>query len=514
MRSGQESDELARECFSALQLIEANPLIWAAQGSVFERRPTGFDKSSHDAYVAALEVAKPCDALLGSALTWLKMHATTLAKNAGILHSVMDPVHALRTQVRHEVEGPLLRFLNRRPIQPLAWLLLAWCLEIRGALSHAHTAICTGVRALNITAAARADNDTSLELESALMAFVRAFVRCKVKRNLQQTTDADPTAAPLLADCSHLETLIGKDKFKAISSTMSLVWNEDHVNTKHSDIDGDRQELLVRSWSLWIMSERNPTIAAASSSACLWHLSEAMNVALTLGSAASSTAEDDDASFVVDFVRTCGALSERITTKSSRAEATGFAPPAALLSTLATALIVLDDTDSTSQPVNVVEMCAARSTSFAMTLARSVLGADGKDGAIRLLRKFLSSWHPRSMEISVMLAELLMERAAESSGDLKEASSLLDNAHHEAWRALSGTNEDDRIDNTIINDKDDWPSGVASNLLCRITLLRLQVAQKRRVGIDEEKLSRDCKRSLHMFPSMHSFVSVASSMVV
>ena len=68
MRSGQESDELARECFSALQLIEANPLIWAAQGSVFERRSTGFDKSAHDAYVAALEVAKPCDALLGSAL--------------------------------------------------------------------------------------------------------------------------------------------------------------------------------------------------------------------------------------------------------------------------------------------------------------------------------------------------------------------------------------------------------------------------------------------------------------
>ena len=79
----------------------------------------------------------------------------------------MDPVHALRSEVRHEVEGPLLRFLNRRPVQPLAWLLLAWSLETRGALAQANEAIRTGVRALNI-AAAGADKDTSLELESAL----------------------------------------------------------------------------------------------------------------------------------------------------------------------------------------------------------------------------------------------------------------------------------------------------------------------------------------------------------
>lgn len=512
MRSGQESDELARECFSALQLIEANPLIWAAQGSVFERRPTGFDKSSHDAYVAALEVAKPCDALLGSALTWLKIHASALAKNAGILNSIMDPVHVLRSEVRHEVEGPLLRFLNRRPIQPLAWLLLAWCLEIRGALTQAHAAIRTGVRALNITAAG-ADKDVSLELESALLAFVRAFVRCKVKSSIQQATDTDLVAVPFLADCSHLETLIGIDRFTAISSMLSLVWNEDCFKTKH--VDGDRHALLIRSWSLWITSERNPATAAASSSACLSHLSEAMNVALTLGSNSTSTAaEDVDVSFIVDFVRTCGALSERITAKSLRAVVTGFAPPAALLATLVTALIVLDDANGTSQPVNVVEMCAAQSTTFAMTLVRSVLSADGKDGAIRLLRKLVTSWHPRSIEISVMLAELLLERATESSGDLKEASNFLDNAYQEAWRALSGSNEDDNIDNTIINDKDDWPSVVASNLLCRITFLRLQVAQKRRVGIDEETLLRDCKRSLHMFPSMQTFVYVASSMVI
>jgi hypothetical protein len=185
---------------------------------------------------------------------------------------------------------------------------------------------------------------------------------------------------------------------------------------------------------------------------------------------------------------------------------------------LATALIVLDDTNNTKQPVNVVEMCAAQSTTFAMTLARSVLSADGKDGAIRLLRKFITSWHQRSIEMFVMLAELLLERAADSSNDLKEASSLLDKAHEEAWEAL-GSSEDDNMDlladsTIIIHDKDDWPYGVASHLLCRITFLRLQVAQKRRIGIDEEKLLRDCMRSLHMFPSIQSFVHVTSSIVI
>ena len=82
MRSGQESDELVRECFSALQLIEANPLIWAAQGNVFERRPSGFDKSAHDAYVAALEVSKPCDALLGSGMHSYAIIIVTFTSNA------------------------------------------------------------------------------------------------------------------------------------------------------------------------------------------------------------------------------------------------------------------------------------------------------------------------------------------------------------------------------------------------------------------------------------------------
>ena len=438
-------------------------------------------------------------------------------------HSAMDPVHALRSEVRHEVEGPLLRFLNRRPVQPLAWLLLAWSLETRGALAQANEAIRTGVRALNI-AAAGADKDTSLELESALLAFVRAFVRCKVKQNLQQqSTDTDndlaAVAVPLLANCNHLEALIGTERYTTVSSTLSLAWSEVHQNnTKYlgplEDSEGNRHALLVRSWSLWIASERNPATAASSSSACLSHLSEAMNVALTLGSRSVGGSTERDVSFIVDFVRTCGALTERITARPARTQASGFAPPGALLSTLATALIVLDDANSTSQPVNIVEMCASRSTTFAMTLARSVLSADGKDGAIRLLRKFMTAWHPRSIELSVMLAELLLERAAESSGDLKEASNLLDSAHQLAWRALCVSSDEDNNDihpndtAAIINDKDDWPCGVASHLLCRITFLRLQVAEKRMCGIDEEKLLRDCKRSLHMFPSIHFAVNI------
>ena len=36
-----DKDDCARKCFSALQQIESNPVIWASLGCVFERKEPG-----------------------------------------------------------------------------------------------------------------------------------------------------------------------------------------------------------------------------------------------------------------------------------------------------------------------------------------------------------------------------------------------------------------------------------------------------------------------------------------
>jgi hypothetical protein len=92
------NDTAARECFSALQLIESNPLIWVTLGYAFERESGYIDDkvvtdshksklmltnannvaseehktvSAYNAYLAAMEVASPVDALVRSLLSLL-----------------------------------------------------------------------------------------------------------------------------------------------------------------------------------------------------------------------------------------------------------------------------------------------------------------------------------------------------------------------------------------------------------------------------------------------------------
>ena len=118
-----DRDKSAQECFSALQLIESNPVIWASLGCIYERDaeaisdkkynsfgekddgndedeegeedPSGPHKthpltSANDSFIASIEIAKPTEALLGTALTWIKTHSklfkSTLKKNRGVEH--------------------------------------------------------------------------------------------------------------------------------------------------------------------------------------------------------------------------------------------------------------------------------------------------------------------------------------------------------------------------------------------------------------------------------------------
>jgi tetratricopeptide (TPR) repeat protein len=87
MRSNRDS--LAKECFSALQLIESNPVIWASLGCIFERSSDCYEGNpdmlaANDSFIAAIEVAKPGEALIGAALTWLKNHRYLMQANCGV----------------------------------------------------------------------------------------------------------------------------------------------------------------------------------------------------------------------------------------------------------------------------------------------------------------------------------------------------------------------------------------------------------------------------------------------
>eukprot|EP01041_Mallomonas_annulata_P008257 gene8257-16986_t len=188
-----DEDEVAKECFSALQLMESNPLLWTILGISFERNlpslppPSSSPLSSvsltlenskeyserrrhmlisaYDAYEAALEVAKPIEALLGSAMTWFELTLYDSNDNRGsssgggsssdtstneikdsddikslsmLLQSsshLYSNYHSqqLLIELRHKVEYRMLLYTSRRPYNPTAWILLARAYECRGA---------------------------------------------------------------------------------------------------------------------------------------------------------------------------------------------------------------------------------------------------------------------------------------------------------------------------------------------------------------------------------------------
>ena len=167
-----DKDDHAQECFSALQLIESNPVIWASIGCIYERKcDENIDEdnegdiegnittqqqqqqkqqqqkqqqqiekkkigrnnliSAEDSFIASIEIAKPSEALLGTALTWLKTHKNILK----LIKRTYGGAEYEQTliEIRHNVEGPLIRYLQRRPVHALAWVHLAWSLEVRAS---------------------------------------------------------------------------------------------------------------------------------------------------------------------------------------------------------------------------------------------------------------------------------------------------------------------------------------------------------------------------------------------
>lgn len=145
----------ARACFSSLQVIESNPLLWVALGSIMDMENYGKsteanDKLSaaqlaYDAFSASLEVMKPTDGLIGHAVGWIRLHdASSWDRGEGVFGVLAsDPfcVSSLdqwacdalernhyRIEFRHNVEIKVRAYLYRRPMCHLGWTLLAWAL--------------------------------------------------------------------------------------------------------------------------------------------------------------------------------------------------------------------------------------------------------------------------------------------------------------------------------------------------------------------------------------------------
>ena len=110
-----------------------------------ETAEMGDMQQAHDAHCVALEVSKPPEALLGAAVTFLRMHGV-LTKGGLLRHA--PGVSSL--QYLHSVCVPLQCFLQLQPTHPTAWTLLGWAWEARGDADKAADAYVKALRSLEV----------------------------------------------------------------------------------------------------------------------------------------------------------------------------------------------------------------------------------------------------------------------------------------------------------------------------------------------------------------------------
>lgn len=156
-------DSEAKECLSALQLMEANPLHWVTLGTLMERSLalSASELSDlqaavpvYDSYCAAIEVAKPADAWLGLALAWMRVKGL-IKSSSGELSESFGSIKrqgVTAIDVKYFVEVPLKLFLHRRSVHPYAWVLLGWALGFRGHYQQAIEAYSKAIYCLDIAA--------------------------------------------------------------------------------------------------------------------------------------------------------------------------------------------------------------------------------------------------------------------------------------------------------------------------------------------------------------------------
>ena len=150
---------LAKDCYGEIQSKDSNPNIWVGLGVMFEMTASQDTykrnmQMASDAYEAAMEVAKPVEALLASAVSYLTVKG------------YLTPDLTLRTprdfgysnycykcekiDLKHIVEFRIRAYLHRCPIHPFAWSILAWVLEELECYLDAISAHKSGLEAVRV----------------------------------------------------------------------------------------------------------------------------------------------------------------------------------------------------------------------------------------------------------------------------------------------------------------------------------------------------------------------------
>jgi hypothetical protein len=115
----------SRKYFSDVQAKDSNPMIWAGLGNIFEMLSDAGVLNSLHAYEASIEVAKPADALLSSAVAFLYANAYLDANER-----LTDPSaqysqmcrRCAQSSVKHNVEVRLGAYVRRRPVSSINFI--------------------------------------------------------------------------------------------------------------------------------------------------------------------------------------------------------------------------------------------------------------------------------------------------------------------------------------------------------------------------------------------------------
>jgi tetratricopeptide (TPR) repeat protein len=132
----------ANDCLAELQHRDNNPLTWLTIAFDIERSSSSnkqgtdtfhFAQSALDAYLSASDITRPVEGALGSAVSWLQLNGILVnnqlrSQFGGVCDG--EPVIVDCVQLRHQVINKLQYYLRSKPVNTLAWLLLAHAYEL------------------------------------------------------------------------------------------------------------------------------------------------------------------------------------------------------------------------------------------------------------------------------------------------------------------------------------------------------------------------------------------------
>lgn len=266
----------SRKCFSDVQAKDSNPMIWAGLGNIFEMLSDAEISNSLHAYEASIEVAKPADALLSSAVAFLCANAY-LDKDGRLSDPSVQYSQFCRrcaqNSVKHNVEVRLGAYVRRRPVRrnkfisyisytyllynhlmivtqfkvhPYAWYLLGWSKEFVESYKEATASYRSGLKAVDVIyeyVMSKDAHDVMSESEISASkskiayyaeSFISGICRCEYMIQIKNIVDTGQAPVPLTLTehCQYYESL------KYVSSVVPISLFEEKAIKHRQILDG------------------------------------------------------------------------------------------------------------------------------------------------------------------------------------------------------------------------------------------------------------------------------------